>query len=240
VTDLPTTTGTDPFSYDPATDPEYQAAARELNRQIANAMNRRGIFGSTIMGENLTSAQANLIGDYREQAYNNYQKELDDKQDALDRAYENARRRGYFNNEEAALWGVTPGTRVTSSSSGGATGKAENTSDDGTKLDKDGDIVWEGAPAAERSQFRTRFNTSPFMAISFILNSKNLTQMQKDELIDTMPGAADFLARYYELLDAGYKPTTDDEFDSMWSAYQNAVQNGQAMDDYYGRLYGGR
>jgi hypothetical protein len=188
ATDLPATGATDPFTYDPATDPEYQAAARELNRQIANAMNRRGIFGSTIMGENLTSAQAGLIGDYREQAYSNYQQKLADKQDALDRAYENARRRGYYNNEEAALWGVKPGTRISTSSSssssgGGSTTTAGNTTAaDGTVYDKNGKIVLPDPAQLIKSQLKSDNTSSPIDTIAFLMEQA-FTDAEKEEIL---------------------------------------------------------
>jgi hypothetical protein len=188
-------------------------------------MNRRGIFGSTIMGENLTSAQANLIGDYREQAYSNYQQKLADKQDVLDRAYENARRRGYYNNEEAALWGVKPGTRISTSSSSSSSsggGTTTKTDADGTQYDKYGNIIYNKEQASATSVFKSDYKGADseeeiLMAIDFLMNSGIYTDTQLKSILSTMGMSQGKSFKYW--LDSWYKTNSPEaQAQAAWEA----------------------
>lgn len=196
---------TKPFAYDPTKDMGYQAAVEETNRKIANAMNRRGIYGSTIMQENLNTADTQLIDTYAQMAQDKYNKAVSDRQNKMEMAYSNAKKRGYYNNEEAALWGVPPGTRIASGSSGGPSGSAATTGNDGTKYDKNGAIIYSTPQKANKTELMNSYEDNPRVAIWNIVNNTTLTQAQKDEIIDSITGAQQYYEEYLRMLSEGHK-----------------------------------
>jgi hypothetical protein len=210
TTGLPVTTPTTPdFAYDPTKDAAYQAAIAETNRSIQNAMNRRGIYGSTIMQEGLRSADVKLMDTYTNLAKDKYDKELSDRQDAMDRAYANAKKRGYYNNEEAAMWGVKPGTRISSGSSSSSSSSSSSTAykdSDGTAYDKDGTVVLNAQKKAIMANFKSSYNKTsedPLTVINWLMNRKDLTDGEKAYIISSMglrdgKSAEDWLQEWYD------------------------------------------
>lgn len=190
TTDAPLTYDpTKPFDqqYDPAKDTLLQATLREKNRQIQNAMNRRGIYGSTIMQENLSSADASLLDTYTQLAKQKYDQSVSDRQSAMETAYANAKKRGYYNNEEAALWGVKPGTKISSGTTTTTTTTPKTTKlTDGTVLDSDGNPVWSTLQTNKRKVFAQDFDSNPQESMTWLVNSSGLPLTMIFDIIDNM------------------------------------------------------
>lgn len=113
------------FTYNTDADALYQAESKRLQSQIAQQMAARGILGSSISQERTAESLGSLGLQYRQQALSEYNTEVqkirDEEQLAYNRkrqekedAWTTAQERGYFNNQEALLWGLTPGTKTAS------------------------------------------------------------------------------------------------------------------------------
>ena len=63
------------FNYDPANDAQFQAAAKELTRNVMESMNARGILNSTITQNQVQQGIANLMPEYERIARQNFQNE---------------------------------------------------------------------------------------------------------------------------------------------------------------------
>lgn len=122
---------TKPFSYDPNSDPAYQAALKraQANIQEGNSaaqaeMNRRGILNSTITSDRMSEIASNEMGrvetevlpSLMQQAYNQYLNELNQDNQRLAnlgsiaQMYINEDQRGVDNtNTQAQLTGYLPG-----------------------------------------------------------------------------------------------------------------------------------
>jgi len=209
-------TTTPEFTYDPTKDAAYQAALAETNRAIANAMNRRGIYGSTIMQENLRSADVGLLDTYTQLAKEKYDQGLVDRQNKMDQAYENAKKRGYYNNEEAALWGVPAGTRISSYSpkssgslGGDAPDKATQQGEDGTYYDANGNPVLDDTQKNVYNYFKEIYKSSPdesevMNKITWLMEQEGLTDVVLAEIFKNSPivlgkSASYWLDRWYAM-----------------------------------------
>lgn len=186
TTPLAEQTGIQPFNYDYSTDPLYKAQAGITQSQIAQQMAARGILGSTIDQERTAVALGSLGLDYKNQAYNQYtadrtyqtQQQRQIKEDAWTTAQE----RGYFNNEEARAWGLTPGTKT-------ASAQAREAATAQAQADAQASAYNASVKSQTASQtanlksvsdtFHANFAVDPVKAISLIQNM-GLTQ---DELI---------------------------------------------------------
>jgi len=63
------------FSYDPANDAQFQAAAKELTRNVMETMNARGILNSTITQNQVQQGVSSLLPQYQEIARQQFQDE---------------------------------------------------------------------------------------------------------------------------------------------------------------------
>jgi peptidoglycan hydrolase-like protein with peptidoglycan-binding domain len=63
------------FEYDPADDGQFQVAAKELTRNVMEAMNARGILNSTVTENQVQRGIANMLPQYQELARNRFMEE---------------------------------------------------------------------------------------------------------------------------------------------------------------------
>ena len=65
------------FAYDPAIDPMYQQASKQLTRQVMEIMNQRGILNSTITENQIQQGLMELMPQYQSLAYDKFMQEGD-------------------------------------------------------------------------------------------------------------------------------------------------------------------
>jgi|GEM_PF-5179640 len=68
-----------PFSYDPAKDPAYQAIVPRVQQDVMEQLNARGILNSSITGENMARLTADIIPQLASQAYARQQGNLSNR-----------------------------------------------------------------------------------------------------------------------------------------------------------------
>jgi peptidoglycan hydrolase-like protein with peptidoglycan-binding domain len=122
------------FVYDPETDPAFQAAMAQQERQIVEEMSRRGILGSSVEQERLVQAGMQTAGQFQQAAYERFtsdrnfqlqqeqvrydmarQERLDsinEEQRKIENAWDKVQFDGYVSNENARILGIPAGTRA--------------------------------------------------------------------------------------------------------------------------------
>jgi hypothetical protein len=65
-----------PFQYDPNTDPALQSAMKYAENQVMEQMNARGILNSTITGDEMRTAYAEMVPKYQELAFQKYNENI--------------------------------------------------------------------------------------------------------------------------------------------------------------------
>lgn len=65
------------FNYNPDTDTVLQGDLKSTSKAVEEEMNRRGILNSTVTQDSISPLAAKLINEYRNQAYDKYQSDVD-------------------------------------------------------------------------------------------------------------------------------------------------------------------
>lgn len=185
--------GIQPFNYDYSQDPLYQKQAALTQSQIAQQMAARGILNSTIDQERTAQALGGIGLDFKQQAYQQYTADRTYQQQqqrqAKEDAWTTAQERGYFNNEEARAWGLTPGTKTASAKAREAA--AAQSAADAQQSASNAQAKAQTTSSAANyktasSTFQTNFRVDPIKAIDMVKNM-GLTEDELIALFDSTP-----------------------------------------------------
>jgi hypothetical protein len=194
------------FNYDASKDTGLAAASRLANSRIAEEMAARGIGGSTIEQERIAQSLAGLTLNFRDQAYQQFagdrnaaiqQYEIDyaRQRQIKEDAWTTAQERGYFNNEEARLWGIAPGTKTASERARQAQiaqANADRAAQERiaqAKLNAEKEKLAVEVPKATLEAYQSQFNINPTIAINNIYDAYTagrITPQQAGNILNSL------------------------------------------------------